>query len=123
MALLNAIGDAIKPRSSANLPDPILRFPRRGRWVHNRSGVINTKTAAQLFSTPGIQLPGLMQIHIGKGGQLRAPLTNEAAVGSWSALFDRVVDADRVDRRAARLHLALTPMNTRLVINKLTRQV
>ena len=47
MALLNAIGDAIKPRSSANLPDPILRFPRRGR--HSRALVDG---AASLSHSP-----------------------------------------------------------------------
>jgi hypothetical protein len=31
-----------------------------------------------------------------------------------ASLFDRVVDADRIDRGAARLHLALAPMDTRV---------
>ena len=38
------------------------------------------------------------------------------------ALLDRVVDPDRVDAGGARLHLALAPVDARLVIHKQARQ-
>ena len=39
------------------------------------------------------------------------------------ALFDRVVNSDRIDPRCARLHLRLRVVNTRLIIGELARQM
>ena len=39
------------------------------------------------------------------------------------ALLDRVVNPNRVDRGAARLHLALAPMDSGLVVHELSRQM
>ena len=56
--------------------------------------------------------------------QFRAPVSNEQTL--WiviAPLFDRVVDPDCIDRGAPRLHLALAPMDARLVIHKLACQM
>ena len=63
-------------------------------------------------------------MHRGNVRQFRAPAADEHAVLIViTTLLDRVVDPDRVDGGAARLHLALTPVNPRFVIHKLTGEV
>jgi hypothetical protein len=58
-------------------------------------------------------------MHGRHGGQFRHPAADEVAVGVVVlALLDRVVDADRVDARGARLHLALAPVDAGLVVDE-----
>ena len=63
-------------------------------------------------------------MHRGNVRQFRTPAADEHAVLIViTTLLDRVVDPDGVDGGAARLHLALTPVNPRFVIHKLPRQM
>jgi len=107
MAFLDRIGDAIKTGGATDRPDPVPSLPGRLGRIDDRGGMI---TAAP---------PGFMQPYIGAIGEFRTPASDEHTLGIVvEALFDRVVDADRVDRCAAGLHLTLTPVDPRLVIHK-----
>ena len=55
--------------------------------------------------------------------QVLPMLGEDVAPREIKALFDRVVNSDRIDPRCARLHLRLRVVNTRLIIGELARQM
>ena len=99
----------IKTCGTAYLPDAVLRHLHRCGDIDDRLRHSTT------------QRPGFMQMDRRHVAELRTPLTDANPFRIMvRPLFDRVVDPDRVDRRAPRLHLTLAPVNAGLVVDELT---